>query len=64
MVSGDEPRHRNDYGLPMQCPKCAYRWLKLPGLKMRPCPNDGSELFSTRPRKPRKQHAVEDNGPN
>lgn len=41
-----------DYGLPMGCPKCDYRWLKLPGYKMRTCPEDGSTLVSLR-RKPR-----------
>ena len=56
MTAGEKPR-KNDYGLPMACPKCAYRWLKLPGLKMRTCPNDGSELYSTRPRKSRRFHA-------
>ena len=35
-----------EYGLPRACPKaeCGYRWLKLPGIKMRPCPNCGGEL--------------------
>jgi hypothetical protein len=44
-----------DYGLPMACPKpeCGFSWLKLPGLKMRPCPNCGGELVSLRPRKKR-----------
>ena len=44
-----------DYGLPMACPQadCGFRWLKLPGIKMKPCPNCGSTLISTRPRKKR-----------
>ena len=44
-----------EYGLPMRCPKteCGFGWLKLPGLKMRPCPNCGAELVSLRPRKKR-----------
>ena len=50
-MAGGEARQKNDYGLPMRCPKCEYRWLKLPGLKMRPCTNCGSELVSMRPRK-------------
>ena len=48
---GAAPRLKNDYGLPMACPKCAYRWLKLPGLKMQRCPNDDSELRSMRKKK-------------
>lgn len=42
-----------DYGLPMACPKagCGYRWLKLPGVKMQPCPNCGATLVSLRPKK-------------
>jgi len=42
-----------DYGLPMRCPTadCGFGWLKLPGFKMIKCPNCGSELLSTRPRK-------------
>lgn len=52
----NRPRIRaEEYGLPLACPKaeCGFRWLKLPGLKMRPCPNCGSELISLRPRKRR-----------
>ncbi len=47
------PIRAEDYGLPMGCPKpgCDFRWLKLPGLRMRPCPNCGSELISLRPKK-------------
>jgi hypothetical protein len=37
-----------DYGLPLGCPKCDYRWLKLPGLKTRQCPYHKVELVSTR----------------
>jgi len=41
------------YGLPFACPKqaCGFSWLKLPGLKMRPCPNCGADLVSLRPKK-------------
>lgn len=44
-----------EYGLPLACPKaeCGFRWLKLPGLRIRPCPNCGSELVSTRIKKRR-----------
>jgi len=52
----DRPKIKSvDYGLPMACPEpsCGFRWLKLPGLKMKPCPNCGSELISTRPKKRR-----------
>ena len=44
-----------EYGLPLACPKieCGFRWLKLPGVKTRSCPNCGSELISLRPRKKR-----------
>lgn len=37
-----------DYGLPLRCPKCEYRWLKLPGLKTRLCPYHDAELVSLR----------------
>lgn len=50
----DRPRiTAESYGLPMACPKesCGFGWLKLPGFKMRPCPNCGSDLISLRPKK-------------
>ncbi len=39
-----------DYGLPMACPTlfCGFRWLKLPGVKMRKCPNCQADLVSMR----------------
>jgi len=45
-----------EYGAPMRCPKaeCGYGWLKLPGVKMKPCPNCGGPLEPVRPR--RKRH--------
>lgn len=43
------PRIRaENYGLPLGCPKCDYRWLKLPGLKTRQCPVHKADLVSMR----------------
>ena len=40
------------YGLPLRCPTCpqdtAFRMLKIPGLKSRPCPDCGSKLVAAR----------------
>lgn len=45
----DRPRIKaQDYGLPLGCPKCDYRWLKLPGLKTRQCPEHKVDLVSMR----------------
>jgi hypothetical protein len=43
--------------LPLRCPVCppeeAFRMLKIPGLKSKPCPNCGSKLVSLRKKKRR-----------
>lgn len=45
----DRPRIKaQDYGLPLKCPECDYRWLKLPGLKTRKCPVHQVDLVSVR----------------
>ena len=44
------------YGLPLACPRCDYRMLKLPGYPSHPCPNCSTDetpvkLISLRRRK-------------
>ena len=49
------------YGLPLHCPKCPpkhyFGALKIPGVKVKPCPNCGSALVATLDRKARREAA-------